>query len=344
MNEEARDSSHAEPSLPAIPPRSAGHMQTAEEQVKRLSVVCPAYNEEDNVEPFFEALRGVVDGDLNDYAAEFIFVDDGSLDETLSRLRRLAQADERVKVVALSRNFGHQAALTAGLRQASGDAVVTMDCDLQDPPEVVPRMVAKWREGVDIVYARRTSRVDTRFKRVTADLYYRLLAQASDVEIPRKVGDFRLLDKSVLKSLVRLGEHAQYLRGMVAWLGFKHDFVDFERSGRLHGETHYSLSRMMRLAMDGFLNFTLFPLKIGLWIGLLSMLACALFLTYMVGDTLINDEVYPLFKWLTVVLLGFMGAQFTFMWILGEYIGRIYSDVRKRPLYVVKETINLPTN
>ena len=217
-----------------------------------------------------------------------------------------------------------------------------MDTDFQDPPEVIPQLIAKWEAGNQIVYARRASRVDTPFKKITAGAYYRILSRMSDVDIPRQVGDFRLVDRVVLRNLNRLDEHARYLRGMVAWLGFKHDFVDFERPDRLHGETHYPLNKMLKLAMDGLLNFSFSPLKVGLWVGVSSMLISVLFLGYMVYDTLFGPPAatYELYKWLVVVLFGFVGAQFVFLWIIGEYIGRIYNDVRKRPLYVVNEELN----
>ena len=283
----------------------------------------------------------VADAKLGDYDLELIFVDDGSRDRTWARIQELAAADARVHALSLSRNFGHQAALTAGLHHSRGEAIVSMDCDLQDPPEVIPALIAKWRAGNQIVYARRSARVDTAFKRITADLYYRLLSLTSEVDIPRNVGDFRLISRDVLRSFLRLNEHARYLRGMVAWLGYKHDFVDFERPDRLHGETHYPLRRMLTLAMDGLLNFTFVPLKIGMWIGVLSMLISVTFLVYMVVDIALHHVDYPLYKWLTVLLFGFMGLQFMFLWIIGEYIGRIYYDVRRRPLYIIGERVNL---
>jgi dolichol-phosphate mannosyltransferase len=317
---------------------------------KLISVVVPAFDEEDNVVPFHARLGEVLAGSLSDYELELIFVNDGSSDGTWARIRELADGDPRVKALSLSRNFGHQAALTAGLAHASGDAVITMDCDLQDPPDVIPEMVDKWKQGNQVVYARREQREDGAFKKATARLYYRLLGRIADVDIPRDVGDFRLLDRVVLASLLKLDERARYLRGMVAWLGFKHDFVDFQRPERLRGETHYSMPKMMHLAMDGLLNFTFLPLRAGLWIGLLSVLISVGFLLYMVvdfatkrlgGDPRTLSELYPLFKWLTVILFGFMGVQFIFLWIVGEYVGRTYNDVRGRPLYVVDQRVNL---
>jgi dolichol-phosphate mannosyltransferase len=300
-------------------------------------VVVPAFNEADNVVAFHASLSRVFADPALACDAEFLFVDDGSTDRTLPALREIASRDPRVRVVALSRNFGHQAALTAGMDRARGDAVITMDCDFQDPPEVIPLLVAKWREGNKVVYARRAIRADGFVKRATADVYYRLLAASLDVVIPRNVGDFRLLDRDVLRNLLRLEEHARYLRGMVAWLGYRHDFVDFERPDRIAGKTGYTVAKMVRLAMDGLMNFSVLPLRIGLWTGIASMAMSFMALVYMACDAIHNHADYPLYKWLVVVLFGFTGAQFVFVWLVGEYVARIYNDVRKRPIYIVAD-------
>ena len=302
----------------------------------RISIIVPAYNEEGNVRPFYDAVVGVGD-QLVDCDLELVYINDGSTDATQAEIEALVEQDQRVKMLCLSRNFGHQAALTAGMQKASGEAVITMDCDLQDPPNVIPLMIDKWRKGVRVVYARRRVRNDSGFKKFTADIYYRLLSKVSDIDIPRQVGDFRLMDRVVVDNLLCLCEHAQYLRGMVAWLGFSHEFVDFDRPNRTKGETHYTLGRMAKLAMDGLLSFSFSPLKIAMWIGVFSILLSLGFMGYMLYDYLVRGVVYRLFKWLTVVLFGFVGAQFILMWILGEYVGRIYSDVRKRPLYVISK-------
>jgi len=302
-----------------------------------LSVVLPVYNEEESIQPFVKALCAVLDAELPDYSYEIICVDDGSVDNTRMLLREIAQQDTRVRVVSFSRNFGHQAALTAGLDRSRGDAVITMDCDFQDPPEVIPELVVAWEQGSKVVYARRKARADAFFKKVTAGLFYRLIDRLSDVQIPRQVADFRLLDRVVVDNLLRLGEQARYLRGMVAWLGFRSAFVDFDRPERLHGETHYPLKKMLRFAMDGLVGFSLAPLKLALWVGMLSILLALGFIVYMFIDHFARGVDYPLFKWLTVALFGFMGAQFILIWVLGEYVGRIYGDVRNRPLYVVEE-------
>jgi glycosyltransferase involved in cell wall biosynthesis len=307
---------------------------------KLISVVLAAFNEEENVKPFYEALTQVLGGLEPDYDREILFVNDGSCDDTLLELKKLAAQDHRVRVLSFSRNFGQQAAFSAGLDRAKGDVVVTMDCDLQDPPELIAEMVKEWEQGYKVVYARRTVRDDNLFKKYTAAIYYRLLSSVSDVDIPRQVGDFRLMDRTVVSNLIGLGERARYLRGMVAWLGFKHTFVDFERPERVHGETHYPLKKMVKLAMDGLLSFSLSPLKLAMWVGILSILVAGYFFGYMLYDHFVRGVEYALFKWLTVILFGFMGAQFMLLWIVGEYIGRIYNDVRKRPVYVVDEEIS----
>ena len=305
-----------------------------------VSIVLPVFNEEENIRPAYDALVSVFAG-ISDYKAQLVFVDDGSHDSSLVKLREIAAADDRVSVLSFSRNFGHQAALTAGMEYAAGDAVITMDCDLQDPPELIVEMLEKWRDGNKIVYARRIMREDRPFKKITASVYYRLLGRVSNVEIPRQVGDFRLMDRVVVDELVRLGEHAQYLRGMVAWLGFKHAFVDFERPERIHGETHYPLSKMLKLAMDGLLSFSFSPLKLGLFIGLFSMVFSFVLFVAMLWYQFMVGYNFPIYKWLIVAMFGFVGAQFMFLWIIGEYVGRIYNDVRRRPLYVLAEKINV---
>ena len=307
-----------------------------------ISIVVPAYNEESNIAPFHEAITELFAEKLSDFTMELVFVNDGSSDGTLGVLREIAGKDAKVKVVSLTRNFGAQAAYTAGLGHASGAAIVTMDCDLQDPPSVVPEMIAKWREGSKVVYGRRTVRHDKPFKKITAKVYYKLLSRVSEIKIPQQVGDFRLIDRSVLRELLKLGEQARYLRGMVAWLGHEPSFVDFDRPERVAGETHYTLRKMLKLAMDGILNFSSMPLKLAMLMGVVSILLSLGFMSYMLYDHFVKGVTYRLFKWLTVALFGFMGAQFILIWILGEYIGRIYGDVRRRPIYIVDETVNVP--
>lgn len=305
--------------------------------MKKYSVIVPVYNEEKNISLLYSKLSKI----FKNKKWELIFVNDASTDNSLFEIKKLADKNYFIKYISFSRNFGHQAALTAGLDNALGDAVISMDCDLQDPPEIIPAMIKKWEEGADVVYARRKNRKDNLFKKYTAIWYYKLLHKFSEVEIPRNVGDFRLVDKKVLNELKNMKEKARYLRGMVAWLGFKYDFVDFIRPERIHGQTNYTLKKMIRLASDGILNFSLLPLKLGMMLGLLSILVGVFFLIYMVLDTLLNASgnisYYELYKWLSVSFLILLGFLFVCIWIIGEYIGRIYNESKQRPLYVIKE-------
>lgn len=311
-------------------------------QMPMYSFIIPTFNEENNIYPLYESLLKVLSGISSPY--EIIFVNDGSTDQTGLVLMQLADKDKYIKILELSRNFGHQAALSAGYAHAKGDAIISMDCDLQDTPETILEMINKWRQGFDIVYARRKKREDKLFKKYSAKFYYKLLNKFSEVNIPRDVGDFRLIDKKVLRIINQMPETSKYLRGMVAWVGFKHTFVDFERPERVYGETHYSLRKMIRLAMDGFVGFSFLPLKIGLFLGGLSILFGALFIVYMIGDTIISKIYYPLYKWLVVVLFIFLGFNFILIWILGEYIGRIFDESRKRPYYIIDKKINFNEN
>jgi glycosyltransferase involved in cell wall biosynthesis len=305
----------------------------------KYSIVIPAYNEEESIGPLYARLLPVLDGLEESW--ELIFVNDGSRDRTLEQLQGLASKDPRVKYLDLSRNFGHQAALSAGLEHASGLAVISMDCDLQDPPELLAQMIQKWKAGADIVYARRLNyRSDNWLKSRGSKLYYRMLDRFSDVSIPRNVGDFRLVDRRVLEAVNGMAETSRYLRGMVAWTGYKHDFVDYQRPDREHGTSEYSLWKLIKLGMSGLFSFSFLPLQFGFVLGILSILFGFAFLAYMSWDVFIEGAKYEFFKFLVVVMFIFLGFLFMLMWLLGEYIGRIYNEVRKRPIYLVKEKVN----
>ena len=301
----------------------------------KYSLVIPVYNEEANLQELNSEIKQVM-SKLNE-SYEVIYINDGSRDHSLLVLRDLVKKDKNIKFLSFSRNFGHQAALTAGLDHAKGQAIISMDSDLQDPPQLLPEMIEKWKQGYEIVYARRKRRHDRFFKKYTALAYYRLLNKFSEVKIPRNVGDFRLIDRKVLDELKGMREKARYLRGMVAWLGFRFTFVDFDRPERKNGKTNYTLTKMARLAMNGILNFSLLPLKLGLFMGLASIFVGIIFLIYMIIDILLNSTIYQLYKWLAVILLIFAGIQFMFLWIIGEYIGRIHNETKDRPLYVIRE-------
>lgn len=304
-----------------------------------LSFVIPAYNEQDNIYPVFEKINELMKN-LPHYNYEIIFINDGSYDNTFEVLKKLTLESKNVKVLNFSRNFGQQIALWAGLNYSTGEAIISLDCDLQDPPEIILNLIQKWTEGFDIVYARRKNRHDSFFKKYTAIWYYKLLDKFSDVKIPRNVGDFRLMSQRALNELLKMKEKAIYLRGMASWLGFNHAFVDFDRPERIHGKTQYTLKKMIRLAMDGFLNFSLLPLKIGFLLGIISIFIGIIFLGYMVYDTVFNDAIYQLIKWLVVILFIFIGFLFILIWILGEYIGRIYEESKDRPRFIIKDKFN----
>ncbi len=308
------------------------------------SYIIPAFNEEKNVKIIYERLISLIKkSNINSY--EIIFVDDGSRDDTKSELLKLSKNDKYLKIISLSRNFGHQAALTAGLHYAKGDAIITMDCDLQDPPEVIEQMIEKWKEGYDIVYARRKNyRADNFLKKQASKVYYKILTQISDIQIPQNVGDFRLISKAVLTEINLMKEKSRYLRGMVAWTGFKHCFVDYYRPDREQGTPGYSFKKLIKLALNGFLDFSFVPLRLGLFLGILSIISGMILLTYQIYDVLANGVYYHLYKWLTVALFIFMGFMFMLIWIIGEYIGKIYNEVRSRPIYIVEETVNIEAN
>ncbi|MCF6366608.1 MAG: glycosyltransferase family 2 protein [Bacteroidales bacterium] len=305
----------------------------------QYSFVVPAYNEEANIISLYERIKVLMKDTSDNW--ELIFVNDGSIDKTLSILKELTYKDSSVKYLDLSRNFGHQAALSAGLKFATGEAVISMDCDLQDPPEVIQQMIEKWKEGNHIVYARRKNfRKDNFLKKLGSKIYYRLMGNFTRIDIPKNVGDFRLVDKKVLAEINQMPEHSRYLRGMVAWTGFKHAFVDYHRPDRQKGESNYTLGKLAKLGMDGVFNFSMLPLRLGFLLGLISIITGSGLLLYQIIDVIITGAYYHLYKWLVVVLFIFMGFMFMLFWIIGEYIGKIYDDVRKRPLFVISETKN----
>lgn len=303
--------------------------------MKLISFVVPVYNEEGNVGLLHERLSGVVAA--LPHQAEFVFVNDGSRDASLRLLRGLAEQDERVRVLDLSRNFGHQLAVTAGLDAARGDAVVIMDADLQDPPEVALELIREWEAGYDVVYAQRRTRQDSAFKRFTADAFYRVLGQLSTIEIPRDTGDFRLIDRRVADDLRRYREHDRFLRGMVADVGYRQKAVQFDRNARNAGTTNYPLRAMIRLAGDGIMGFSSKPLQLITRTGYLIAVLAVIGIVY----TLVRRLFYPaevVSGWaFTIIAMLFLGGlQLVMMGIIGSYVGRIYTEVKNRPLYLVR--------
>ena len=302
-----------------------------------LSVVAPMYEEQDIVDPFTERVAAALEG--VDY--ELILVDDGSKDATAAAMARAAAADPRVKVVALSRNFGHQPALTAGLEHARGDVIVMLDGDLQDPPELIPEMLEQWRAGIDVVYAVRQERLgETAFKRVTARGFYRVFRRLTGLDLAVESGDFRLMDRRALDALLAMPERARFLRGMTVWIGFTQTAVPFVRQERHAGVTKYPLRKMLRFSFDAITSFSSAPLQFATFLGFLfSVLAfLAIPLTIIARYT----EIYPRGVPSTIVVILFLGGiQLITVGIIGEYVGRIYDEVKHRPLYVVRERINI---
>lgn len=304
--------------------------------MKFVSIVIPVYNESSNISLLYEHITRAIG---SSYAWELIFVNDGSTDSTMGEVRRLQSHDSRVRLLSFTRNFGHQPAMYAGIMHARGEAVITMDGDMQDPPHLLPRFLEQWEKGFPLVCGRRRVRRKDNFrKRLTARLYYWLMAKASRTKVHGQVGDFRLMDQKVVEHLRKMPSEAGYLRGIIAWTGFKHTFVDYERPGRASGKTKYSYSRMLHLALDGLMGFASLPLKLGLVLGMGSIAAGTAFLAYIIYDSMANQVVYPLYKWLIVVILMLIGLLFILLWILSEYICRIYRKQHSRPLYIIDET------
>ena len=299
------------------------------------SIIIPVFNEEAVLPVLLrrlDLLLARLDG-----PAEAIFVDDGSSDTGPIVLQALARRDARFRFVGLSRNFGHQVAITAGMDAAQGGAVIVMDADLQDPPEVVEEMIAKWKEGNEVVYARRLSRAgESRFKRFTAHLFYRLLGRMSSVGIPADVGDFRLIDRKVLEALRQMPEQDRFVRGMIAWLGFKQTEVTFHRLERVAGETKYPLWKMARLAVNAALGFSDAPLRLAIWCGLAVSGLALLYGFYVLALWMANDT-HLVAGWSsTIIIVSLLcGINMLMTGIVGLYVGRIHAEVKRRPLYVV---------
>lgn len=304
-----------------------------------ISIVIPCLDEEEVLPETLARLdalgRGQPDCDF-----EFLFIDDGSRDATLSILRQAAAADPRLRVLCLSRNFGQQLAVTAGIDRARGDAVVLMDSDLQDPPEVVWRMIARWRDGYDVVYGSRISRRgDGWFKRGTARGFAAVMNGLSDLQIPSDAGDFRLMDRAVVEVLKHMPERHRFLRGMVAWTGFRQTALPYDRPERFAGKTKYPLGKMVRFALDGLLSFSTKPLQISIGLGLLSAGLAVLGIFYALAMRIFTSVWVEGWTALMIAVLFLGGVQLVSLGIIGEYIGRIYGEVQRRPLYVVREMI-----
>ncbi len=304
-----------------------------------LSVVVPMYNEEEVIEVTYGRLRSVLDRLGETY--EIVFVNDGSRDRTADIVRSLCAEDRRVKLVEFSRNFGHQIAVTAGMDHASGRTVVLIDADLQDPPELIADMVAKWREGYDVVYGRRIERKgESLFKKMTAAAFYRLLRSMTSVNIPVDTGDFRLMDRKVCDALTSMRERSRFIRGMVSWAGFKQTSVDYVRDERFAGETKYPLRKMIRLSLDAMTSFSTKPLKIASVLGFVLSAVGFVYLFVVLYQRLFTDTTQQGWTSMIAISLLFHGITLMLLGVLGEYIGRTYEEAKGRPLYLVAEAVN----
>jgi polyisoprenyl-phosphate glycosyltransferase len=304
----------------------------------RISLVVPMHNEALVVAPFLDRVVPIVHRASEDY--EIICINDGSSDRTLALLEAAHAANPRVKIVNLSRNFGKEAALTAGIDHASGDVVVPLDADLQDPPELIPLLVAKWREGNDVVLAVRSDRSSDSFgKRASAALFYRLIGRLSDVPIPANAGDFRLMDRRVVEALKLLPERTRFMKGIFAWLGFRQATVVYARPERIAGASKWRLWKLWNFALDGIFSFTTLPLRIWTYAGL-GVAALALsYMLFIVLRTLVHGVDVPGYASLVVMLLFFSGMNMIGLGIMGEYLGRVFVEVKRRPVYLVSEAI-----
>jgi dolichol-phosphate mannosyltransferase len=312
-------------------------MDTEQKRTIRLLSVCaPVYNEEDLVEVFYTRTTAALEG----FNYELIIVNDGCRDGTPEILDRLAASDPRLRVVHLSRNFGHQAALTAGLEHARGDAVAMLDADLQDPPEEIPKMVEAWSEGADVVYMVRQEREgETAFKLATARWFYALFRKLSRVDLEPNSGDFRLLDRSALNALLSMGERNRFLRGMTVWVGFHQHRIEYKRDARYAGETKYPLRKMLRFSLDAIASFSHVPLQVATYLGFLFA-GVAFILIPVVVALHFTGGYLPGFGSLTILILLIGGLQLIALGLIGEYVGRIYDEVKRRPLYIVREQRN----
>ncbi|GBF80055.1 glycosyltransferase family 2 protein [Aphanothece sacrum] len=317
-------------------------MNSTPERIE-LSIIVPVYNESPNIDTLFNRILSVLN-ELN-LTYEIICVDDGSRDNTLMSLMNYHLRYSSIKVISLSRNFGKEIALSAGLDYAQGKAIIPIDADLQDPPELIGELIAKWREGYDIVYCKRRSRQgETWLKQLTADVFYRLISGISPIPIPRDTGDFRLLDQRVVTALKQMPERNRFMKGLFAWVGFKQTEILYDRSPRYKGITKWNYWKLWNFALDGITSFSLVPLKVWSYLGLILSLLAFIYGSFLILRTLILGIDVPGYASLMVTILFLGGVQLISLGIIGEYLGRVYQEVKQRPLYLVRELYGLSPN
>lgn len=303
----------------------------------KISIVSSVYNETANIDEFYSRLRAVIK-EINNYDFEIIFVNDGSIDATLNHLKRLKNNDERIKIINLSRNFGKEIALTAGLDYSSGDAVIVIDADLQEPPELMPQLIEKWQDGNDVVYAvRKTRGKEPRIKTLAAYFFYRIMKHISRVEIPVDTGDYRLMTRRAVDALTRLREQHRFMKGLFSWIGYKQTGVYYERDSRFAGESSFNLWKLWNFAIDGITSFSFVPLQLSSFMGIIIALVSVLFALYILIETFIRGNPVPGYPSIMVAILFLGGVQLISIGIIGEYIARIYGESKQRPLYFVQD-------
>ena len=310
--------------------------------MSKISVVIPMYYEEQVAEECYKRVKAALQK-VKKYEREIIFVNDGSQDKTLEILEKTAKKDKNVKVISFSRNFGHQAAVTAGLKYVTGDAIVIIDADLQDPPELIPDMLKLWEQGYEVIYGKRRKRKgEFPFKLLTAKMFYRMLNTLSDVEIPKDTGDFRLVDRKVVDTINSMPEHNKFLRGLFSWVGYKQTPFEYEREKRFAGKTKYPLKKMLRLASDGIVSFSRKPLKLVGAIGIISIIISLVILVYALVSYMCQlNNLSAGWTSIMVTVTFFAGVQLLSIWILSEYVGRIYDESKHRPEYIIDKKINI---
>jgi dolichol-phosphate mannosyltransferase len=308
-------------------------------RIKLLSIVIPCFNEEEVIETSFLKIKQTIK--KMDIRVEYIFIDDGSTDNTRNILKKLSLINNEIKIICFSRNFGHQIAVSAGIEKSKGNALVLIDADLQDPPELIQSMIFEWKAGYDVVYGIRTARKsESYFKKTSSKLFYRVLNYLSDISIPNDSGDFRLIDLKVINAIKNMPEHDRFIRGMISWVGFKQKGIYFERDARFAGETKYPLVKMISFALTGIISFSTKPLKLATLIGFILSILAILGIIYVIFLRFFTDSWVNGWSAIMVSILLIGGIQLICLGLLGEYISRIFNEVKKRPLYVIDEFID----
>lgn len=310
--------------------------------MKKISIIVPMYYEEKVVAECYNRLTKCLK-EIKNYNYEIIIINDGSKDKTLEIIEKIASQDKHIKIISFSRNFGHQAAVTAGLKYATGDAIVIIDADLQDPPELIPQMIQLWEQGNEIIYAKRKKRNgESPFKLLSAKMFYQILNALSDVEIPKDTGDFRLVDRKVVDTINQMPEHNKFLRGLFSWVGYKQIPFEYERQERFAGETKYPLKKMLKLASDGIISFSTKPLKMLGGLGIISIIISICILIYaLISYAFKLNDLSAGWTSIMVTVTFFAGVQLVSLWIMSEYIGRIYDETKQRPQYIIDKKINI---